>query len=108
MAYSDKIAAELKEMLEKIKQMKMEEDGTEFSYVFIGATITDNKSEDEPAMDVIYSMSVYDEEELDEMLGFASHAYQVDQRAAEHEERFNGEDTTNINFWLNYGLDDEN
>lgn len=109
MAYSDKIAAELKSMLDKIKQMHMEESGTEFYYVFVGATIKqDEEDEDDSSMDVIYSMSVDNEEELDELLGFASHAYQAEERACSSEDMFEGEDTTNISFWLNYGIDPEN
>lgn len=110
MAYSERIAAEVKAMLDRIKEMQMEESGTDFYYVFVGATINHQESEgdEETSMDVIYSISVDHEEELDELLGFASHAYQVDERHRDEQERFEGKDTTDISFWLNYGIDEEN
>ena len=111
MAYSERIAAEVKAMLERIKEMQMEESGTDFYYVFVGATINHSETEEDDedtSMDVIYSISVDHEEELDELLGFASHAFQVDERHRDEEERFEGKDTTDISFWLNYGIDGEN
>jgi hypothetical protein len=90
----EELYEEFTELVAKMNGLIVKYDLSDCGFVIAAlGTVTFNDDDDEPEMDIAFSVNVENEEELDEVLGFIVEGYQHQQR----------NDTSSIDYWLRKG-----
>lgn len=90
----EELYEEFTELVAKMNGLIIKYNLEDYGFVVAAiGTVTLCEDEDEPEMDIAFSVNVGDEEELDEVLGFIIEGYQHQQR----------NDTSSIDYWLRKG-----
>ena len=90
----EELYEEFTELVAKMNGLIIKYNLEDYGFVVAAiGTVTLRDDEEEPEMDIAFSVNVGDEEELDEVLGFIIEGYQHQQR----------NDTSSIDYWLRKG-----
>lgn len=95
----EELYEEFTELVAKMNGLIIKYNLEDYGFVVAAiGTVTIREDDDEPEMDIAYSVNIDNEEELDEVLGFIIEGYQHQQR----------NDTSSIDYWLRKGGGDIN
>lgn len=90
----EELYEEFTELVAKMNGLIIKYNLEDYGFVVAAiGTVTVREDDDEPEMDIAYSVNIDNEEELDEVLGFIIEGYQHQQR----------NDTSSIDYWLRKG-----
>jgi hypothetical protein len=90
----EELYEEFTELVAKMNGLIIKYNLEEYGFVVAAiGTVTFSEEDEEPEMDIAFSVNIDNEEELDEVLGFIVEGYQHQQR----------NDTSSIDYWLRKG-----
>ena len=90
----EELYEEFTELVAKMNGLIIKYNLEEYGFVVAAiGTVTFSEEDEEPEMDIAFSVNIDNEEELDEVLGFIIEGYQHQQR----------NDTSSIDYWLRKG-----
>ena len=90
----EELYEEFTELVAKMNGLIIKYNLEEYGFVVAAiGTLTFSEEDEEPEMDIAFSVNIDNEEELDEVLGFIVEGYQHQQR----------NDTSSIDYWLRKG-----